>query len=99
VLLPETDSPEATNVAERMRQSVEARPFRAAGPITISIGVATMYLAEQVEDLIARASMACLEAKRQGRNTVIPAPAGSGEGDGAVQVSLFKVDGSSRSSA
>jgi diguanylate cyclase (GGDEF)-like protein len=90
VLLPETDGQEAANVAERMRQSVEARPFQAVGPLTISLGVASMAGAEQAEDLIARASKACLRAKRLGRNGVVLDVTRSNEKNEDAQTPLFE---------
>jgi diguanylate cyclase (GGDEF)-like protein len=77
VLMVQTNSPGARRVAERLRQAVEAEPFRVPGhsdwteiPITISMGVASLGQGETEEDLIIRADKALYKAKRNGRNQV-----------------------------
>ncbi|MES2524962.1 MAG: diguanylate cyclase [Gemmatimonadota bacterium] len=77
MLLPETDDVGAEAFAERIRASINARPFNggASGTtltLTASIGVAVYPAAriESVEDLLARADAALYRAKADGRNRV-----------------------------
>jgi diguanylate cyclase (GGDEF)-like protein len=75
VLLPDTDLPGATALAERIRETIEARGLRASsaqGAITVSIGVATMTGSEDGEPsaLVRAADGALYHAKRDGRNLV-----------------------------
>ncbi len=74
ILLPETDSKAAVQVAERLRSSIAARPFEVAGreiAVTVSVGVATKdENTRNLETLIARADQAMYIAKHRGRNQV-----------------------------
>jgi len=77
VAMPDTDIAFATNIAERLRQSIETTPVqvsRAPGKlnITISIGIAR-YEGEgdDAEKLLHRADQALYRAKRSGRNRVV----------------------------
>jgi two-component system cell cycle response regulator len=77
VLMDQTASPGAQQVAERLRLAVEGRPFRVPGKdgwteisVTVSMGVATMQDGEPEEALMMRADTALYEAKRNGRNQV-----------------------------
>ncbi len=74
ILLPETDSEEAFQVAERLRTVVAKDPFtlQAAKPyITISLGVATNETDVALLDLlIDRSDKALYESKQFGRNRV-----------------------------
>ncbi len=77
VAMPDTDIAFATNIAERLRQSIEANPVaisRHPGQlnITISIGIAR-YEGEgdSAEKLLHRADQALYRAKRSGRNRVV----------------------------
>jgi len=84
VILPQCGSADAHGVAEKLRLSVEARPFDIAGgrtlSVTVSIGVASLdMLAEQGEDAAERvvklADEALYAAKNGGRNrTVVAGP-------------------------
>jgi diguanylate cyclase (GGDEF)-like protein len=70
VLLPETDTAGALEVAERIRKRVESELFPERA-ITLSIGVAEFPKnADQAETLLAAADAALYEAKRGGRNQV-----------------------------
>ena len=82
VVLPETDTQGALEVAEGMRRAVEAESikhdFSAVAPLlTISIGVASMIPARNDEDgfhdLLAQADAALYRAKRAGRNRCLTA--------------------------
>lgn len=91
LVLPNTDSAAARQMAEAARQAVEALaiPHKQSpvGRVTISIGVATMTSGADngVEGLMQAADRALYCAKRDGRNRVrvaqdaLPAAAGSGE--------------------
>jgi diguanylate cyclase (GGDEF)-like protein len=75
VLLPDTDVNGATALAERIRETIEARALpapNAQGAITVSIGVATMTGSEDGEPsaLVRAADGALYHAKRDGRNLV-----------------------------
>lgn len=74
VLLPETDEAEALVVAERIRQTVGARPVEHDGKditLTASVG-GTQYAAgdDSLVALIGRADAALYRAKQAGRNRV-----------------------------
>jgi two-component system, cell cycle response regulator len=81
VVLPDTDKTVALRVGERVRKLIGAKPFNAgakSGPltITVSIGVASFEGAEDsMESLLKRGDEALYQAKREGRNRVIPAAA------------------------
>lgn len=81
VIMPETDGAEALQVAERLRQSAEATPFRIASPpgelhVTVSVGIAGLERPEDTADaLLERADQALYRAKREGRNRVVAAAA------------------------
>lgn len=75
VLMPSTDLPTAIEVAERLRQRIEAATFDACGTaegVTVSIGVATLALASEASGhaLLTAADEALYRAKRRGRNRV-----------------------------
>lgn len=75
VLLPEMDAPEALEMAERIRHSIETNSFSFEGGepirITVSIGVAS-YPAhdDSPEHLVRSADRAMYQAKQAGRNCV-----------------------------
>ncbi|HEY3778126.1 MAG TPA: PleD family two-component system response regulator [Rhizomicrobium sp.] len=81
VVMPETDAAVALSVAERLRQSVEASPFRISRPpgelhLTVSIGIAGFEMPEDTaEALLHRADQALYRAKNEGRNRVVAAAA------------------------
>ncbi len=74
ILLPETELSEASLVAERLRQSIEAEPVTTDTVhlnITVSVGVAK--LTDDIADLVAlvdKADRAMYQAKQAGRNRV-----------------------------
>jgi two-component system cell cycle response regulator len=77
VAMPDTDIAFATNIAERLRQSIETTPVKISREpnqlnITISIGIARCEGAEDTaEKLLHRADQALYRAKRTGRNKVV----------------------------
>ncbi len=83
VALPETDPEGAAELAERIRERIEAEPVPFPGRdevlhVTASLGVATMPgSATDVASLIAAADAALYAAKRRGKNRVELAPAGT----------------------
>lgn len=74
VILPETDLTNGVIVAEKIRSSVEAHPFKhgekqPGGKLTISLGVATKTDdVVEATDLINHADIALYRAKKTGRN-------------------------------
>jgi diguanylate cyclase (GGDEF)-like protein len=76
IVLPEATRREATEMAERIRRTVESTPFadmdtQPQGHITLSAGVATYPVdAADEEELIQRADETLYAAKRAGRNRV-----------------------------
>lgn len=78
VLLPETDSPGAAVLAERVRAAIENRgiphPGMVQGRLTVSIGVATVLpsgkAGTEASVLVKAADAALYDAKRAGRNRV-----------------------------
>lgn len=77
VLMPETDSIQAFEAAERLRKAVEAHEFVVNHEVgvlkkTISIGCATMVENDTPETLLKRADKGLYEAKNTGRNKVLP---------------------------
>jgi diguanylate cyclase (GGDEF)-like protein len=75
VVLAETDSAGARQIAEHIRQAVELLPFEAgvAAPITVSIGISTWTTATNgsLEQLLFAADKALYKAKDSGRNRVV----------------------------
>jgi len=77
VVLPSTDMPTATVVADRMRAAVAEADLRGVlgsgtlGGITVSVGVALFHPADTIATFVARADSSLYEAKRQGRNRVV----------------------------
>lgn len=90
ILLPETPSDEAVNIADRLREvmvmstlhiraSDRPRPANATLPpheihITISIGIAAMQPGDVLDSIFSMAHMALHQAKTEGRNQVKVAP-------------------------
>jgi two-component system cell cycle response regulator len=78
VIMPETDMAVAAMVAERLRRRIAADPFaiqQGAGtiPVTISIGIAAMRgKDDNAASILKRADQALYQAKRDGRNRVVP---------------------------
>jgi len=75
ILLPETTLAGAVEVAERLRQLVEESSIslsQGALRLTTSIGVSEVREGDDVSSLLSRADKALYEAKRSGRNLVLP---------------------------
>ncbi|QSP96206.1 GGDEF domain-containing protein [Marinobacter salinisoli] len=73
VVLPETETGEALNMAERIRKEIAAASIDAEGATvtaTISIGVASIHPSEGIDGLLQRADQALYQAKSLGRNRV-----------------------------
>ena len=76
-ILPATDMPTATVIADRMRAAVAEADLAAVlgsgtlGGITVSVGVALFHPADTIATFVARADASLYEAKRQGRNRVV----------------------------
>lgn len=73
VLLPNTETPGAEIVAERLRKAVESALFvfeTREMPATISIGIADHKNSDSLDELLKNADSALYLAKSQGRNTV-----------------------------
>jgi diguanylate cyclase (GGDEF)-like protein len=75
VLLPGTDGASARQVAERMREAMQAEPVPMEDgrviDITASLGVAEGAPGEGLEAVLARADLALYRAKAQGRDRVV----------------------------
>jgi len=74
VILDDSDTVQAINIAERIRQSVEQYAYNYKGkivPVTISLGTATFEKDETLDTFKDRADKALYKAKGQGRNLVV----------------------------
>lgn len=74
MILPESGHTEAIDVADRVRERVEAESFAEVGDLTVSIGVASFRYGDTAETLFRRADRALYAAKKRGRNRVEAAP-------------------------
>jgi diguanylate cyclase (GGDEF)-like protein len=75
ILLPETSSEGAAQVAEKLRVAIENYQFEYDGQklsVTMTFGVATIRNGETLEACIARADAALYKGKESGRNQVSP---------------------------
>ena len=78
--LPDTDLDGAAQLAERIRESLEATAIDYEGArisLTASFGVSCFPSTANAEDLLADADRRLYDAKRRGKNTVV---ASSGQG-------------------
>lgn len=71
IVLDNCSQAPAMELAERIRNRVEAHQDAAVGKLTLSLGLATLTPGETVEQLFARADAALYEAKRGGRNRLV----------------------------
>jgi two-component system cell cycle response regulator len=78
LVMPETDKAVATMVAERLRRRIASEPFgiqqgARSLEVTISIGIAAASgSADTAAAILKRADQALYQAKRDGRNRVVP---------------------------
>lgn len=79
VILPDTPPAGAVQVAERLREAVEAITGLPK-PVTVSIGVAACHQDETTASLVGRADVALYQAKTGGRNRVAMSDDGGAEG-------------------
>jgi diguanylate cyclase (GGDEF)-like protein len=74
VILPNTNLAEATEVADRIRKTIEEINFVVEGrpntSVTISVGVASLKGTDLAKDLLGRADGALISAKKKGKNRV-----------------------------
>jgi diguanylate cyclase (GGDEF)-like protein len=71
IILPGTKLSDAANVAERLRATVAAKPYRDGDvelPVTVSVGLAVTLSGDDPANLVKRADEALYSAKRDGRN-------------------------------
>ena len=74
IVLPDTDTPEALQVAERVRQAVQHAQLAQADQalsVTITLGVSTLQALEPLSAAIARADAAMYRGKIAGRNRCV----------------------------
>ncbi|MET0106644.1 MAG: diguanylate cyclase [Sedimenticola sp.] len=77
VLCPNTSMQEAALLGERLRETIADNPIEPTGTITASFGVAVSSTGDTPQRLLARADEQLYRAKREGRNCVRIADAGS----------------------
>lgn len=70
IMAPHVDGENVLAMAEKLRQSVEATTFTAAGQVTCSIGASLYLPGESEQELLARVDAALYQAKQNGRNRV-----------------------------
>lgn len=68
VLLPESDLRWAAAIATRLCKCLLQNPAERVGPVTVSIGVASLRLEDGSDSLVKRADKALYRAKQNGRN-------------------------------
>lgn len=79
VLCHETPLSQAVQLAERLRERVQAHAFPLPEPLTVSVGVAELRPGDSWDSLLSRADAALYVAKRTGRNRVCVSPQAEGE--------------------
>ena len=70
-IMPETPTPVAFNVADRVRAAVDASVYGDTANLTISVGIAQLGDALTADALYLRAEAALYDAKRGGRNRTV----------------------------
>jgi diguanylate cyclase (GGDEF)-like protein len=73
LVLPALEQDQALKLAERARRAIAEEPFRDAGRVTLSAGIAVRRRTEETLRLLRRADEALYRAKRAGRNRVLAA--------------------------
>lgn len=72
IILPHTQLPEATKVAERLRRMMENTPLEPVGVVTLSLGVAAWTPGREGADAVLKAAdKALYQAKNRGRNQLV----------------------------
>lgn len=79
ILLPDTNTEGADQLAERLRHAICDTPFKLGSTqtlhVTVTIGVATVDAEAGLLDAVHRADNALYQGKQQGRNRVVPSNA------------------------
>ncbi len=70
ILLPQTPSKPAVDLAERLRRSIAEYDFPKVGRVTVSFGLTEFIIGDDAESFIKRADDALYVAKANGRNRV-----------------------------
>lgn len=70
ILLPQTNSNEALNLAERIRKNISDHDFPKIGLVTVSIGHTELHTDDSSDTLLKRVDEALYQAKSGGRNNV-----------------------------
>jgi len=70
VLCPGTQMDNVKELAEKLRDAVEKRPFAVVGKITISMGVSVLNSEDSFSELFKRADLGLYHAKEHGRNRI-----------------------------
>ena len=76
LVLPETGSADAAEIAEKLRKDVESEQFPDVGRVTISLGVITANDGMEPQSIFSRVDDALYEAKNTGRNRTVIADVG-----------------------
>lgn len=70
IIMPSNTLESAINLAEKLRQKVEAFSFTTVGQRTVSFGIATYHTGDDEKSMVSRADKALYSAKENGRNRV-----------------------------
>ncbi|MEN2994944.1 MAG: GGDEF domain-containing protein [Thermodesulfovibrio sp.] len=73
IILPDTDEIKAFMALERVRENIAKRPVKIGNQklyITVSIGITEIDINDSLTDVIQKADMALLQAKRTGKNKI-----------------------------
>ena len=68
ILLENCTDMVAAELAERLRLRIASEQFQNVGKVTVSLGVASLFQKESLEQLISRCDEALYKSKRNGRN-------------------------------
>ena len=71
IIQPDIPSKEASNLAERLRLSIETANFPRAQKITASFGVTTFLKNDSTDSFLSRVDKALYSAKKSGKNRVV----------------------------
>jgi diguanylate cyclase (GGDEF)-like protein len=76
LILPDTSVEEAKKIAERVRVAIETVQFKMDDEVhqeihlTVSVGITSLMLGDEMNNLLTRADQALYQAKENGRNRV-----------------------------